>query len=69
MRSGDVGYIISGVKKANEVKVGDTITSLLEPCENVIQGFEDVKPMVFAGMYPVETDDYEELRNLWKNFN
>ena len=60
--SGDVGYIISGVKKANEVKVGDTITSLLEPCENAIQGFEDVKPMVFAGMYPVETDDYEELR-------
>ena len=63
LRSGDVGYIISGVKKANEVKVGDTITSLLEPCENAIQGFEDVKPMVFAGMYPVETEDYEELRN------
>ena len=63
LRSGDVGYIISGVKKANEVKVGDTITSLLEPCENAIQGFEDVKPMVFAGIYPVETDDYEELRN------
>jgi GTP-binding protein LepA len=63
LRSGDVGYIISGVKKANEVKVGDTITSLLEPCENAIQGFENVKPMVFAGMYPVETDDYEELRN------
>ena len=60
--SGDVGYIISGVKKANEVKVGDTITSLLDPCENAIQGFEDVKPMVFAGMYPVETEDYEELR-------
>jgi GTP-binding protein LepA len=63
LRSGDVGYIISGVKKANEVKVGDTITSLLKPCENAIQGFENVKPMVFAGMYPVETDDYEELRN------
>ena len=62
LRSGDVGYIISGVKKANEVKVGDTITSLLDPCQNAIQGFEDVKPMVFAGMYPVETDDYEELR-------
>jgi len=62
LRSGDVGYIISGVKKSNEVKVGDTITSLLDPCENAIQGFEDVKPMVFAGMYPVETDDYEELR-------
>jgi GTP-binding protein LepA len=61
--SGDVGYIISGVKKANEVKVGDTITSLDNPCEKAIQGFEDVKPMVFAGIYPVDTDDYEELRN------
>ena len=60
--SGDVGYIISGVKKANEVKVGDTITSLDNPCEKAIQGFEDVKPMVFAGIYPVDTDDYEELR-------
>tara|TARA_B100001287_G_scaffold44268_1_gene33388 strand:+ start:878 stop:2668 length:1791 start_codon:yes stop_codon:yes gene_type:complete len=60
--SGDVGYIISGVKKANEVKVGDTITSLENPCENAINGFEDVKPMVFAGIYPVDTDDYEELR-------
>jgi GTP-binding protein LepA len=60
--SGDVGYIISGVKKANEVKVGDTITSLENPCEKAIQGFEDVKPMVFAGIYPVDTDDYEELR-------
>lgn len=61
--SGDVGYIISGVKKANEVKVGDTITSNTNPCEKAIIGFEDVKPMVFAGIYPVETDDYEELRN------
>ena len=61
--SGDVGYIISGVKKANEVKVGDTITSISNPCEEAIKGFEDVKPMVFAGIYPVETDDYEELRN------
>ena len=60
--SGDVGYIISGVKKANEVKVGDTITSLENPCKNAINGFEDVKPMVFAGIYPVDTDDYEELR-------
>ena len=60
--SGDVGYIISGVKKANEVKVGDTITSIDNPCEKAIQGFEDVKPMVFAGIYPVDTDDYEELR-------
>ena len=63
LASGDVGYIISGVKKANEVKVGDTITSILNPCEKAIQGFEDVKPMVFAGIYPVETDEYEELRN------
>ncbi len=60
--SGDVGYIISGVKKANEVKVGDTITSLNNPCIEAIKGFEDVKPMVFAGIYPVDTDDYEELR-------
>jgi len=60
--SGDVGYIISGVKKANEVKVGDTITSLINPCQEAIKGFEDVKPMVFAGIYPVDTDDYEELR-------
>ena len=63
LASGDVGYIISGVKKANEVKVGDTITSISNPCEKAIKGFEDVKPMVFAGIYPVETDDYEELRN------
>ena len=62
LRSGDVGYIISGVKKANEVKVGDTITSISNPCEKAIQGFEDVKPMVFAGIYPVDTEDYEELR-------
>ena len=62
LRSGDVGYIISGVKKANEVKVGDTITSIDNPCEKAIQGFEDVKPMVFAGIYPVDTEDYEELR-------
>jgi GTP-binding protein LepA len=62
LRSGDVGYIISGVKKANEVKVGDTITSIDNPCKKAIQGFEDVKPMVFAGVYPVDTEDYEELR-------
>ena len=60
--SGDVGYIISGVKKANEVKVGDTITSINDSCQEAIKGFEDVKPMVFAGIYPVDTDDYEELR-------
>ena len=62
LRSGDVGYIISGVKKANEVKVGDTITSIENSCQTAVQGFEDVKPMVFAGIYPVDTDDYEELR-------
>jgi GTP-binding protein LepA len=60
--AGDVGYIISGIKKANEVKVGDTITTVANPCQAVIQGFEDVKPMVFAGVYPVDTDEYEELR-------
>jgi GTP-binding protein LepA len=62
VRAGDVGYIISGIKQANEVKVGDTITLAANPCDTAIKGFEDVKPMVFAGIYPVETDDYEELR-------
>ena len=62
VRAGDVGYIISGIKAANEVKVGDTITSSDNPCEIPIKGFEDVKPMVFAGIYPVDTEDYEELR-------
>lgn len=62
VRAGDVGYIISGIKKAAEVKVGDTITTLDNPCEKAIQGFEDVKPMVFSGVYPVDTEDYEELR-------
>ncbi len=60
--AGDVGYIISGIKQAKEVKVGDTITLVERPCANAIKGFEDVKPMVFAGIYPVDTDDYEELR-------
>ncbi|MFK7784454.1 MAG: translation elongation factor 4 [Crocinitomicaceae bacterium] len=60
--TGDVGYIISGIKKAAEVKVGDTITNHATPCENAVKGFEDVKPMVFAGIYPVDTEDYEELR-------
>lgn len=63
IKAGDVGYIISGIKIANEVKVGDTITHTDAPCENPIDGFEDVKPMVFAGIYPVDTEDYEELRN------
>jgi GTP-binding protein LepA len=62
VRAGDVGYIISGIKTAKEVKVGDTLTLAANPCEVPIKGFEDVKPMVFAGIYPVETDDYEELR-------
>lgn len=60
--AGDVGYIISGIKQAKEVKVGETITTLENPCEEAIKGFEDVKPMVFAGIYPVDTDDFEELR-------
>lgn len=62
VKTGDVGYIISGIKAAREVKVGDTITSVANPCQTGIQGFEDVKPMVFAGIYPVDTDDFEELR-------
>ena len=60
--TGDVGYIISGIKDAREVKVGDTITHVDRPCEKGIDGFEDVKPMVFAGIYPVDTEDFEELR-------
>jgi len=62
VKTGDVGYIISGIKEAKEVKVGDTITTLNNPCTDAIQGFEDVKPMVFAGIYPVDTEDFEELR-------
>ncbi len=62
VKTGDVGYIISGIKAAKEVKVGDTITNVADPCSESIQGFEDVKPMVFAGIYPVDTDDFEELR-------
>lgn len=59
---GDVGYIISGIKDAREVKVGDTITSMVNPAVEAIDGFEDVKPMVFAGIYPIESEDFEELR-------
>lgn len=62
VKAGDVGYIISGIKEAKDVKVGDTITRIDRPCDASIEGFEDVKPMVFAGIYPVDTDDYEELR-------
>jgi len=62
LSAGDVGYIISGIKNAKEVKVGDTLTLQANPCQDAVQGFEDVKPMVFAGIYPVDTEDYEELR-------
>lgn len=62
VKTGDVGYIISGIKDAREVKVGDTITTVENPCQEGILGFEDVKPMVFAGIYPVDTEDFEELR-------
>ena len=65
---GSVGYIISGIKSAVEVKVGDTITHVNNPCTEAIAGFEEVKPMVFAGMYPVETDQYEELRASLEKF-
>ncbi len=63
LKTGDVGYIISGIKTSKEVKVGDTITHVERPCDAAIEGFEDVKPMVFAGIYPIDADDYEELRN------
>lgn len=62
LHCGDVGYIVSGIKTATEVKVGDTITSQERPCEKAIEGFEEVKPMVFAGVYPIETEDFEYLR-------
>jgi GTP-binding protein LepA len=63
IKAGDVGYLITGVKTASEIKVGDTITDALNPTSQRIDGFEDVKPMVFAGIYPVDTEEYEELRN------
>jgi GTP-binding protein LepA len=62
VKTGDVGYIISGIKEAKEVKVGDTLTTVANPCPEGIHGFEEVKPMVFAGIYPVDTEDFEELR-------
>jgi GTP-binding protein LepA len=62
VKTGDVGYLITGIKTAKEVKVGDTVTDAAKPTEETIDGFEDVKPMVFAGIYPVDTEDYEELR-------
>ncbi len=63
IKAGDVGYLITGIKNAKEVKVGDTITDAENPTKNTVAGFEEVKPMVFAGIYPVETDEYEELRS------
>lgn len=63
IKAGDVGYLITGIKDAREVKVGDTITDSADPTKNPIAGFEDVKPMVFAGIYPVDTEDFEELRS------
>jgi len=62
MSTGDVGYIISGIKTSKEVKVGDTITTVDNPCEKAIDGFEEVKPMLFAGVYPIDAEDYEDLR-------
>lgn len=62
LSAGDVGYIISGIKESSEVKVGDTVTHKERPCDKEISGFEDVKPMVFAGIYPIDADDYEDLR-------
>ncbi|MBQ3609590.1 MAG: translation elongation factor 4 [Bacteroides sp.] len=62
LRTGDVGYIISGIKTSKEVKVGDTITHIARPCDKAISGFEEVKPMVFAGLYPIDAEDYENLR-------
>lgn len=69
MSTGDVGYIISGIKTSADVKVGDTITAIANPCKEAIAGFEDVKPMVFAGLYPVETDQYEDLRASLEKLN
>lgn len=63
VKAGDVGYIITGIKNAKEVKVGDTITTTTNPCKESIKGFEEVKPMVFAGIFPVNTDEFEELRD------
>lgn len=63
LRTGDVGYIISGIKTSREVKVGDTITHIARPCKEAIAGFEEVKPMVFAGVYPIEAEDFEDLRS------
>ena len=63
LNTGEVGYIISGIKDAKEVKVGDTITHIARPCDKAIEGFQEVKPMVFAGVYPIDPNDYENLRS------
>ena len=63
LKTGDVGYIITGIKESKEIKVGDTITQVSNPCKEAIKGFEDVKPMVFAGIFPIDNDDYEDLRD------
>jgi GTP-binding protein LepA len=63
VKAGDVGYVITGIKNAKEVKVGDTITTTNNPCKESIKGFEEVKPMVFAGIFPINTDEFEELRD------
>ncbi|MEO8860761.1 MAG: translation elongation factor 4 [Ginsengibacter sp.] len=63
VKAGDVGYVITGIKNAKEVKVGDTITTTTNPCKESIKGFEEVKPMVFAGIFPINTDEFEELRD------
>ncbi|HMQ06801.1 MAG TPA: translation elongation factor 4 [Saprospiraceae bacterium] len=63
LQAGNVGYIITGIKESKEIKVGDTITHVERPCSEAIQGFEDVKPMVFAGIYPIENEDFEDLRD------
>ena len=63
LKAGDVGYIITGIKISKEIKVGDTLTHQENPCSDIIQGFEDVKPMVYAGIFPIDNDDFEDLRD------
>lgn len=64
---GNVGYVITGIKNSKEIKVGDTITTVDNPCPDAIHGFEDVKPMVFAGIFPIENEDFEDLRESLEN--
>ena len=63
LKTGDVGYVITGIKESKEIKVGDTITHVDRPCNEAIHGFEEVKPMVFAGIFPIDNDDFEDLRD------